>query len=662
MRITKKICLGISVVSILVLSGCLNFELPSASDEDIFKNTTFEDQTFVYDGNVHSLEARDYSGATVTYENNVQTEVGVYEVKASFSVDGVVEKEMIADLTIVAADTTPDPEPNPGPTYPDGYDELAQYPYDKVEVEVDRTTTQTYTTTQLVTKMKSLKAGETLVIPNGTYDFSGTTIQLKNDGTNDKPIRIIAEETGEVFFTGKVSIEIDGDYNEFIGVTFKNGYANTLDDYVSGGKIDNQDAGYVFQVKGENNRISSVEIDNFDNGLDYKTTYINLKSSAYNTEVDNCSFINKNSLGVMLLIEKSKDSTGILYSHVHNNYFYNFADPTTFKDYNECDAKKDGVEKFDNGFEAIRIGDSGSSQYMANCIIEDNIFEEISAEPEIISIKTSNNIIRRNLILNCEAAITLRHGSHNVVDSNIILNDEISSSSNKGIRAFDTDHMIINNYISGIGKNDDFYGAIVLHNGTYSLTGDSSVLSGAWLSKDVVIANNTIVNSVNSIAIGDNKYVSRPTGVQLSNNFVYTSESVMVRVINDGSNDSSKATATFSNEWYYSTKSSSSFVTSSMDKYYTFTNTNQVNLIPSVSTNSNVTTTNTEASYNGSKYITYSHSNQNGATVGATGLNFITTSDVGPKDVYYTSRDITNASFNEMFNVYATTYNKTLLK
>lgn len=65
---------------------------------------TFEDKTFKYDGAPHSLEVEGLPvGVEATYENNGQTEPGVYIVKATFTVDidhYEVPEPMTATLTI----------------------------------------------------------------------------------------------------------------------------------------------------------------------------------------------------------------------------------------------------------------------------------------------------------------------------------------------------------------------------------------------------------------------------------------------------------------------------------------------------------------------------------------------------------------------------------
>ncbi len=66
-------------------------------------NIKFEDMTVVYDGEVHSIVAENLpDGVTVSYENNGQVDVGVYEVKVHFIGNANYESipSMVAILTI----------------------------------------------------------------------------------------------------------------------------------------------------------------------------------------------------------------------------------------------------------------------------------------------------------------------------------------------------------------------------------------------------------------------------------------------------------------------------------------------------------------------------------------------------------------------------------
>ncbi len=98
MRKLVKSILTFSIIGILVCSlmtSCRKKKTPEVIPDDPPVETktditgvTFEDASFAYDGNAHSLSIGGTalpSGVSVTYTNNGKTEIGVYTVVASFS-------------------------------------------------------------------------------------------------------------------------------------------------------------------------------------------------------------------------------------------------------------------------------------------------------------------------------------------------------------------------------------------------------------------------------------------------------------------------------------------------------------------------------------------------------------------------------------------------
>ena len=70
-----------------------------------FAGVTFPDRTLVHDGLEHALTCKNVpEGATVSYENNVGTDVGVYQAKAVIRSKNYEELTLTATLTITAFD------------------------------------------------------------------------------------------------------------------------------------------------------------------------------------------------------------------------------------------------------------------------------------------------------------------------------------------------------------------------------------------------------------------------------------------------------------------------------------------------------------------------------------------------------------------------------
>lgn len=168
-----------------------------------------------------------------------------------------------------------------------------------------------------------------------------------------------------------------------------------------------------------------------------------------------------------------------------------------------------------NGGETIRIGDSEHSMQNSRTIVEDNLFEECDGEAEIISVKSCENILRRNTFVKCSGALTLRHGNRNRVEANWFLGGGKSGAG--GVRVIGEGHWVINNYFSEL-PGDALRGAICV------MAGDKNAkLSGYGPVKGAVIAFNTLIECKQPIVVGERyrKAVVAPTHVQVLANLIY---------------------------------------------------------------------------------------------------------------------------------------------
>src|SRR5205814_10640665 len=147
-----------------------------------------------------------------------------------------------------------------------------------------------------------------------------------------------------------------------------------------------------------------------------------------------------------------------------------------------------------NGWETIRDGLSGWSFSSSHTIIEQNLFMHDANDPEIISVKSSDNIVRHNTVRASNGHLSQRHGNHNQFYGNYVLGDGVGGSA--GIRVFGGNHLVYNNYVQGVssfgillegGENDDTHGALTDHKEVYNatvafntvITGQGIVLGGS---------------------------------------------------------------------------------------------------------------------------------------------------------------------------------------
>src|SRR5207248_3190505 len=110
---------------------------------------------------------------------------------------------------------------------------------------------------------------------------------------------------------------------------------------------------------------------------------------------------------------------------------------------------------------------------------EYNLFRNASGDPETVSLKSSDNIFRYNVITETAGQLCLRHGNRNQIYGNYI-------TGAMGIRVCGADHKIYNNYIEPKGG----YG-IFLEGGD----GDGTDVPGKqhYRVYRVEVVNNTII-------------------------------------------------------------------------------------------------------------------------------------------------------------------------
>jgi poly(beta-D-mannuronate) lyase len=105
----------------------------------------------------------------------------------------------------------------------------------------------------------------------------------------------------------------------------------------------------------------------------------------------------------------------------------------------------------ENGHETIRTGsnDLGATGRSSFTVIEQNLLERCSGEGEIVSLKSSDNIVRDNTLVNCRGAICLRLGNNNTVSGNFVLTTD-GGPNRGGVKLYGFDHRVFNNYFLGL--------------------------------------------------------------------------------------------------------------------------------------------------------------------------------------------------------------------
>jgi poly(beta-D-mannuronate) lyase len=318
------------------------------------------------------------------------------------------------------------------------------------------------------------KPGDRIELAGGSYTLS-SPLRISASGTAKALIVIAAKRGDRVELKGSHTFDVDGSYLTFEGLTFLNGQ--------------------TFKVPADEHHIRLTR-----NTFRLTSGVSNwLAVTGDDVEVDHNRFSGKSTAGVFMHVAGPGEVNMARRTHVHHNYFGDHSFPGS------------------SGGEALRLGLSSRQHGSAQTLVEDNLFERVNGDPEAISVKSSDNVIRRNTIRDSTGTITLRHGRRNVVDSNLLMGGQT------GIRVFGDDHVIVNNVVQDSTRVPllDIGGGDVQDDTTSSVVHEAA--------DRVLVAFNTL-HSGSSIAleIGDDRDGFHPSEITLANNILIGRRSARV--------------------------------------------------------------------------------------------------------------------------------------
>ncbi|PMJ93968.1 polysaccharide lyase 6 family protein [Vibrio sp. 10N.261.55.A7] len=348
-------------------------------------------------------------------------------------------------------------------------------------------------------QIEQAKDGDVITIKSGKYPNLGHTLVTANN------IKIESENAGEVWFTGIVQFELKGNDITIDGVVF-----------TAGGPSERFGA---IRMMGDRNTLQNSTFYYFNHDYSYEPDerrseypkYLWLSLWGKDGKVINNRFEGKQKRGTLIGVQKDDQPD----NHIIANNIFLDQKPNQF---NEFDIKE-AIRYNGNSWEAIRIGDSKSSQWDSSSQFINNLMIDMDGERELISIKSGDNTIAGNTIFQSSSLISLRHGKGNTVADNVILGNEKRLTG--GIRIYDEDHVIRNNYIANtrgrdgeIEGNADLRGGIVINTGIIDVQNgeqlDQSVkgkeLNKQWTPKNITIASNTMVDTEWGIVYGNQSH------------------------------------------------------------------------------------------------------------------------------------------------------------
>lgn len=303
--------------------------------------------------------------------------------------------------------------------------------------------------------LSKVMPGDEIIISSGTY--SDVELKWKAPGF---PLTVKAETPGGVVITGKSSLKLCGDSLTVEGMYFTKAHPEK-------GNV------MEFRLGKELARACRLTQCVFEScnpvRRDQVSSYIVLHGK--NNRVDHCSLVGKLNLGVTLLVNLN-NAESLNNNHlIDNNYF--------------------GYRPVygSNGAETMRIGTSQQSYETSATTVKENFFEQCNGEVEIISVKSSDNLISGNIFYECEGVVALRHGKRNTVAGNIFQGN--SKRNTGGVRIVDSGHLVENNYFCNLaGKR--FFSALAIMNSV-----PNSLPNRYVQVSDVVVTKNTFINCSN---------------------------------------------------------------------------------------------------------------------------------------------------------------------
>jgi hypothetical protein len=341
--------------------------------------------------------------------------------------------------------------------------------------------------------------GDVIEMAEGTYPEAGE-ILIERGGVAGTPVTVRASSRGLVTFTGAASFRVrEAAHIVLDGFDFRTG---------GGTIVETESSRDVRITRNVFRPLESGPGDWVRIGGAYEAP----EPLSDHNRVDHNRFEAKTQPGHYIVIDGSDlpNTRSSQYDRIDRNHF------------------RDTRPRIANGKEAVRVGWSGMSRTSGFTTLEANLFEDCDGDPEIVSIKTSDDLFRFNTIRRSQGTVTLRCGNRGTVEGNFFFGERKNDTG--GVRLHGDDHRVFNNYFEGL-TGTGYAAPLAVPNGDADPE-TSLDYTNHFRVHRAVVAFNTLVQNTHALEIGyDSGGQTRaPMDVALDDNLLTGEEGNLARI------------------------------------------------------------------------------------------------------------------------------------
>ena len=345
--------------------------------------------------------------------------------------------------------------------------------------------------------ISAAQPGDVFVLPAG--EFADVTMSFTAKGSPDKPITVRAKVPGKTIFTGESHLKFSGQHLVVEGLAFRDPGPKSSD--VIEFRTDADEVATHCTL-----RDCAVTADPSAQGGHKESKWCSIYGN--DNLLERCAFIGKANGGTTVVAWLKDDSTG---RHTIRDCYF---------------GPRPKLGK--NGGETIRLGDSKTAHLSAKCLVTGNLFHQCNGEGEIISTKSCDNRYIGNTFLECQGALTTRHGHRSEIRKNLFLGNKQPLTG--GVRIIGEDQVVAENVFSGL-QGDEIRSAICFMNAI-----PDTPANGYQQVKRAIVENNIMVDCKVPFTIGmkhDKKCTLPPVDVTIRGNTVHSPKRPLIILMSE---------------------------------------------------------------------------------------------------------------------------------